>query len=204
MKKIAAFGKICIMLYAEGTEWGRMCQYARTLLGQIRVQVITRWREDLGAEIVEAAFVIPVVLMLLMGIVTFGRAYNVYQTITRAAREGARELVLTPCAEYPNCPGSNTVYNASTAQTDLVDPVLASDSLDPSKVINYTTTYVFLDPTDPSPYICGIQISFQYPYTLSLPFTSINLSTINLSTKVQMRMENQPTTCPAGEAVPSS
>lgn len=189
------------MLYSEGQEWGSMRQYVRTLLGQVRAQVVTKWREDSGAELFEAALVIPVVFMLLMGIVTFGRAYNVYQTITRAAREGARELVLTPCAEYPNCPGSNTIYTASSTQTDLVDPVLESDSLDPSKVTNYTTTYVYMDPNDNPEHICGIQIAFDYPYTLSLPFTSVNLSTINLSTKVQMRMENQPTTCSAGQPV---
>jgi hypothetical protein len=38
---------------------------------------------------------------------------------------------------------------------------------------------------------CGVNISFQYPVTLAIPFTSLNATTINISTQVQMRMENQ-------------
>ncbi len=187
------------MLYAGGVERGRMCQYTRTLSKRICVRVVTRWREESGAELFEAALVIPLLLMLLLGIVTFGRAYNIYQTITRAAREGARELVLSSSAET-----GSTVYSASDVQTNFVDPALTAVGLDPSKIKNYSTIYVFLDPNDPTPNICGVQISFQYPYQLALPFTTVNLSTINLSTTVQMRMENQPTNCSTlvGEAVP--
>src|SRR2546426_912425 len=48
-----------------------------------------RERES-GAEIAEAAFVLPLVFMFLFGMVWFGRAFNIYTTITSAAREGAR------------------------------------------------------------------------------------------------------------------
>ena len=151
---------------------------------------------------VEAAFVIPMLLMLLLGIFSFGRAYNVYQTITRAAREGARQAVLTPCAIYPNCPGSNTIYSAGDIRTNFVEPVLQSANLDPKQVKDYTTSYVLLDPDDTTPNICGVQISFQYPYTLMLPFTGVNLTTVNLSTTVQMRLENQPAPSACTGSVP--
>ena len=39
-----------------------------------------------GAELVEMAFVLPILLMLLLGIFYFARAYNIYETMTRAAR----------------------------------------------------------------------------------------------------------------------
>lgn len=174
------------MLYAGGEEWGRMCKYPRTLLKAVCVRVVTMWKEELAAELVEAAVVIPLLLMLLLGIFTFGRAYNTYQTITRAAREGARELVLPSSAA-----SGSTTYSASYVQTNFVYPALQASSLDPTKVTNYSTTYVLLDPNDPVPSICGVQISFKYPYTYSLPFTTLNLSTINLTTVVQMRMEDQ-------------
>lgn len=187
-----------MMLYTEGAKQRELCQYVSTRLRHICVQAVTNWREDSGAELLEAALVIPVLLMLLMAIVSFGGAYSAYQTMTRAAREGARELVLTPCAIYPNCPGSNAVYTAGDIYTDFVEPALENASLNPQKVANYSTTYVFLDPNDPTPDICGVQISFDYPYKLSIPFTTLNLSTITLKTKVQMRLENQPDPCPAG------
>jgi Flp pilus assembly protein TadG len=178
------------MLLGGGIEWGSMFQHPRTRLCQTRVQKLTLWKEESGAELFEAALVLPILLMLLLGIVTFGRAYNEYQTITRAAREGAREAVLTPCA---TCSGVN--YAASDIRTDFIEPALKNINLDPTKMSNFQAIYVALDPNDATPYICGVQISFQYPYTFSLPFTSLNLSTINLSTKVQMRLENQPTDC---------
>ncbi len=43
---------------------------------------------------VEFAIILPLLLMLLMGIIEFGRAYNTQISIQAAAREGARELAL--------------------------------------------------------------------------------------------------------------
>jgi Flp pilus assembly protein TadG len=53
------------------------------------VLVKTEKRER-GAVAVEMAVVLPLLLMLLLGIVEFGRAYNVQISLTQAAREGAR------------------------------------------------------------------------------------------------------------------
>jgi Flp pilus assembly protein TadG len=185
------------MLHAGGVDRGRMCHLPRTRFRLYCVRLVTKWKEESGAELVEAAVVIPILLMLLLGIVTFGRAWNTYQTITRAAREGAKQAVLTPCADPTYCPGA-TNYTASDIWNNFVDPVLQSDHLDTTKVTNPAITYVQLDPNDVPPTVCGLRLSFQYPYTFSLPFTGINLSTITLSTKVQMRLENQPATCPVG------
>ena len=43
---------------------------------------------------VEFAFLLPILLVLVMGIIEFGRAYNIQVSIQAAAREGARELAL--------------------------------------------------------------------------------------------------------------
>ena len=51
-------------------------------------------RDDRGAAMVEFALILPLLLMLLMGIIEFGRAYNTQISIQAAAREGARELAL--------------------------------------------------------------------------------------------------------------
>lgn len=47
-----------------------------------------------GQALTEFALVMPVVLLLLIGIIEFGRAWNVQQVMTDAAREGARHGVL--------------------------------------------------------------------------------------------------------------
>ena len=43
---------------------------------------------------VEFALILPIVRLLLLGIVEFGRAYNQQVALQAAAREGARELAL--------------------------------------------------------------------------------------------------------------
>lgn len=47
-----------------------------------------------GAVIVEMALVLPIFLMLVFGIIEFGRGFMVGQLVTNAAREGARRAIL--------------------------------------------------------------------------------------------------------------
>ena len=54
------------------------------------------WRSEKGAALVEAAVTIPLLLLVSVGIFEFGRAYQTWQVITNAAREGARVAVLPP------------------------------------------------------------------------------------------------------------
>lgn len=179
-----------MVLYTGKAKTGRKCQYTGTRPKNKCVQVVTKWRDEAGAELLEAALVLPILLMLLLGIVVFGRGWNIYQTITRAAREGAREAVMSPCA---TCSGPN--YDGNGVLTNFIQPAMEADGLDPKGIKNYQAIYVALDPNDPIPYICGIQISFDYPYAMWIPFTTLKYSTITLSTKVQMMLENQPSDC---------
>jgi Flp pilus assembly protein TadG len=47
-------------------------------------------RRDRGAQVVEFALIVPLVLILIGAIVQFGFAFNRQVTVTQAAREGAR------------------------------------------------------------------------------------------------------------------
>lgn len=47
-----------------------------------------------GAALVEAAVTLPILLLLVMGIIEFGRAMMVVQLLTNGAREGARKATL--------------------------------------------------------------------------------------------------------------
>jgi Flp pilus assembly protein TadG len=48
-----------------------------------------------GAALLETAITLPIVLLITVGIFEFGRAYQTWQVLTNAAREGARIAVLT-------------------------------------------------------------------------------------------------------------
>ncbi len=53
-----------------------------------------RFRGERGTALVEAALTIPILLLISVGIFEFGRAYQTWQILTNAAREGARIAVL--------------------------------------------------------------------------------------------------------------
>jgi Flp pilus assembly protein TadG len=55
---------------------------------------VNRQEKDRGAAAVELALVLPVLMLLVMGIVEFGIAYNRQITLSGGAREGARWLAL--------------------------------------------------------------------------------------------------------------
>ncbi|OGL62978.1 MAG: hypothetical protein A3I72_14790 [Candidatus Tectomicrobia bacterium RIFCSPLOWO2_02_FULL_70_19] len=48
----------------------------------------------LGQATVEFALLLPVLIVLIMGVLDFARAFNVMQVVTNAAREGARAGII--------------------------------------------------------------------------------------------------------------
>jgi Flp pilus assembly protein TadG len=155
----------------------------------------------------EFAFAASILMALFLGIFVFARAYNTYQTMTRAAREGARMAVLpTSVADgnnntYVTYTSGNSTFTMGSCSsttagtnnpgsptfTNFVAPALQASSLSPSNVTNYVECAQWLDPNNTQ---CGITISFTYPYELDIPFTSTRFQTINLHTSVTMRLEN--------------
>ncbi len=79
-----------------------------------------------GAEIAEAALVLPLVFMLLLGIVWFGRAYNIYSTIQQAAQQGAITAARASCSTCGN--------NASGAVDTVITTVMQASNLDPTQI----------------------------------------------------------------------
>jgi hypothetical protein len=58
-----------------------------------------RWSDETGAELIEFALVLPLLLLVLLGIIDFGFLFQRYEVITNAAREGARVAVLPGYAD---------------------------------------------------------------------------------------------------------
>ena len=58
-------------------------------------RTIARLRQsDAGAAAVEFAIVVPLLVLLVLGIAEFGRAYNIQLSLTAAAREGVRVMAI--------------------------------------------------------------------------------------------------------------
>lgn len=52
------------------------------------------WRREKGAVAVEMAILLPLLLLILVGIIEYGRVLNVQISLTHAAREGARHAAI--------------------------------------------------------------------------------------------------------------
>jgi Flp pilus assembly protein TadG len=58
---------------------------------------MTRYRNERGAALIETAITLPILMLICVGIFEFGRAYQTWQVLTNASREGAR----VACLEGP-------------------------------------------------------------------------------------------------------
>jgi len=62
-------------------------------MAQVKVW-FRRCRSEDGAQLVEFALVLPLLLLVVLGIAEFGFMFQRYEVVTNAAREGARMAVL--------------------------------------------------------------------------------------------------------------
>jgi Flp pilus assembly protein TadG len=159
---------------------------------QNTTQISSRRNAQRGGDVLEATLVLPLLITVMLALYSFGRGWNVYQAMTQAAREGLREAVTTFCSDC-----SDSTIAANQIKQRFVDPALQKAKLDPAKVRNYSQGYAWFD-GDRSGQVCGMYVSFSYPYTLTIPFTPVPLTTITLTTQTQMRLANHPPdgTCP--------
>jgi hypothetical protein len=68
----------------------------RTTMG-LRWNCLRRvWASGSGSQLLEFALALPFLLVILIGMIDFGGAYNLKQNLTNAAREGARIAVSNP------------------------------------------------------------------------------------------------------------
>jgi Flp pilus assembly protein TadG len=182
----------------------------RGICSLMNIKPIARKLESTdGAEIAEAALVLPLVFMLLLGIIWFGRAFNIYSTIQQAAQQGAITAARASCATCGNRPPiddtvDRTIY--SVMQASSLDPTQIPTNSNPPTPVpcvsppgvcttanNITICRnVQLNPTAGNTQTpqCGTVVGFQYPFQFYLPFTSLNMQRIILSAQAQSRMEN--------------
>jgi Flp pilus assembly protein TadG len=71
-----------------------------------------------GSSLIEFALVLPVMLMVMMGIATFGIALNNYTSLTNATSVAARQVALSRGQTTDPCSlASTSVYNAAPLLT---------------------------------------------------------------------------------------
>ena len=96
-------------------------------------------RHRAGAAVVEFAVVAPVFLLLLLGIIEYGRMVMVQQILTNAAREGARVGILDNRTEADVTAAANQFLAAANinSATISVTPNPPSSAMKGQKLLPY-------------------------------------------------------------------
>ncbi|MGH6628351.1 MAG: TadE/TadG family type IV pilus assembly protein [Terriglobales bacterium] len=133
-------------------------------------------RKQKGGTLLEAAVTLMLFFTLIFGVLEFGRAYNLYQTITNAAREGARYSV----APFPGTNNLPTIAQVDVRVQQYLDSVGARNSTI-NTVQTTTGTVNGLS-------VVYTTVNVNAPYTfLFFPFGSVTMRT-----SAQMRNETSP------------
>ncbi len=100
-------------------------------------------RHDRGAAAVEFALILPILIVLVLGIVEFGRVYNVQISVTNAAREGARSMAIhnNPATAKAAAKDAAPALNPLIVPDDvIVTPANCTSGLTATVTITYTVT----------------------------------------------------------------
>jgi Flp pilus assembly protein TadG len=106
-----------------------------------------------GAELLELAIALPILMLIIGGVIDFGILFQRYEVVTNAAREGARVAVLPD-------------FGVADVQARVTSYLAASglDAAAPAPQVAYTTTEV----TPGGPTISVAKVTVQYPHQFLL------------------------------------
>ena len=144
-------------------------------------RVLTRGRSEHGQALVEFALIVPMLLAVVIGIVSFGRAMNYDEQATHLANEAVRYAVVD---QIP--PGANgTLGQWVRSQADTPELQNGTGSLAGSPQVCLSFPNGTSNPGDP------VQVSMSFTFTW-LPILNAGPST-TITRTATMRIEVTPT-----------
>jgi Flp pilus assembly protein TadG len=142
-----------------------------------------RARDHRGQTIVEFALILPVFILVLVGIVDFGRAVYASSTIQNAAREAVRVAIVD--------------QNLTVIETEAIEHAVAL-GIDAADV-----DVIFLDadytsgPCSTTPAVgCIAEVEVRYTYNAATPILGNIVGTINMSGSSRQPSESQNASTP--------
>jgi hypothetical protein len=142
--------------------------------------------KERGATILETALVLPILFAVIFGILEFGRAYNIFQTVTNAAREGARYSVAPWASGTAN---AGSLPDPATQVVPLVQHFLLGDGIvvpDGNIVVVQNCSG-----TAACPAVNGIAVQYtEVTVTAPYTFAYFPFGTMNINSRAVMRNEN--------------
>jgi Flp pilus assembly protein TadG len=140
--------------------------------------------EDSGQALVELALALPLLLLILVGIFEFARAYSMKQSIVNAAREGARTAVVQTT---PNQTAVETIVNTYLASNNMTGATVTIEVAAPDGTVKSLGTATAGDAV-------SVIVSDRYNFILLGPIVGLVTggsasSGVNLQSRATMRKE---------------
>lgn len=139
---------------------------------------LRRLRPQRGAELIEFALVLPLLLVVIAGIVDFGFLFQRYVVVNNAAREGARVAIL------PNY----TAANASARVTAYVREGVGDQTLPVNTTVNTVLNCVGTDSCR------EVTVQVQHRYLILGPIMGLigsgSFDSVTLTARSTMRVES--------------
>lgn len=146
----------------------------------------SRLANERGQALLETAVTLPLVLFVAVSIFEFGRAYQTYQIITNAAREGARIAVL---------PSTSNTDVQSRVQGYLRNGQLANANITTVNVVRNSTVSIGTGTASAS----TVSVSYPFSFMVLNPVanllvgggSSLGAAPFSMTATAQMRNEAQ-------------
>ena len=142
-------------------------------------------RSERGAALLEVAITLPLLLLVSVGIFEFGRAYQTWQVLTNAAREGARMAVL---------PGSQPDEVKAVVTAYLEDGKLSKFG---SATVDVSASKISLGATGEA---SATTVTVNYPFNFTVlnpvvqlvsPGNTLGKGVLTMTASAKMRNESQ-------------
>ena len=140
----------------------------------------SRRRDDRGQTITEFALILPIFLLVLVGIVDFGRAVYASSTIQNAAREAVRVAIVN--------------QNLTVIDTEAIEHAVALGVDGADVDVNFLDPdYTAGDCTTTPDVGCIVEVEVRYAYNAATPILGNIVGTINMSGSSRQPIESENT-----------
>ena len=143
-----------------------------------------RLRQERGAELIEMALVLPLLLLIIMGIIDFGFMFREMNVVTNAAREGARTGIL-PAYDDADVIARVQQYMGAAGISVTCVPPPSGDCIVWSPVIDVTAPSGTFQARD-------VRVTIFHDWTFLSPISAMfggSFTSVALSGRAVMRVE---------------
>ena len=147
-----------------------------------------------GQSLVEFAFVLPIIVLVIASFIEMGRAVFAYNTIANAARQGARVAAVNQLSALTDCDESRPIEDPYEPHWSIRGCAIAAAGALGISSANVTVSYAAPPSTtlacDPNLHVgCIAAITVTYNYNVSTPFLNWVIHSFTMSQTSEMPIE---------------